>query len=213
MISTRDLSAMPDIRAFRRLTRSLAILDAMLSPEWEGRYYSFDSHWGPGELMASMRNGQGDDWFALIAPRSVVIIGLDHEAPMYRPDDPWPGLFDDVPPDLAGAITEPAFDARNSTFCLWRRANGLEWERGPIRFPPGEDPDGSASLLRHLDGRPESYREFAAEYYERDIPLSAVSAVYQHMPLTEELVSHLNPDVSFGDLDADVAEIGYPDRE
>jgi hypothetical protein len=59
MISTRSLDALPDISTLRRLTRSLAMLDAIMSPEWESRYYSFDSHWGPGELMASMRNGQG----------------------------------------------------------------------------------------------------------------------------------------------------------
>ena len=213
MISTRDLSGMPDIRSFRRLTRSLAMLDAIMEPEWESRYYSFDSHWGPGELMASMRNGQGDDWFALIAQSGVVIIGLDHEAPMYRHGDPWPGLFDALPPELAYAVDEPAFEARNSTFCIWHRANGLGWERGPVRYSAGEDPDGSAELLRILDGRPESYREFAAEYFERDVPLDAVSAVYHHMPLTEELVAQLNSNVSLGDLGEDVAQIGYPERE
>jgi len=45
-ISTRDLGGMPDIRTFRRLTRSLAMLDAILSREWEHRYYSFDSQGG-----------------------------------------------------------------------------------------------------------------------------------------------------------------------
>ena len=45
-ISTRDLAGMPDIPALRRLTQSLAVLDAILSPEWENRYYSFDSRWG-----------------------------------------------------------------------------------------------------------------------------------------------------------------------
>ena len=81
-ISTRDLAGMPDIPAFRRLTQSLAVLDAILSREWEYRYYSFDSRWGPGELMASMRNGQGDHWFALMTDDGVVLHGLHHEAPI-----------------------------------------------------------------------------------------------------------------------------------
>ena len=54
MISTRDLSAMPDLAGFRRLARSVAMLDAILSPEWEFRYYSFNSKWAEGEMMASM---------------------------------------------------------------------------------------------------------------------------------------------------------------
>ena len=66
MISTRDLSAMPDLAGFRRLARSLAMLDAILSPNWDSRYYSFDSKWAEGEMMASMRNGSGDMWHALL---------------------------------------------------------------------------------------------------------------------------------------------------
>jgi hypothetical protein len=53
MISTRDLSKLPDIASFRRLTRALAMLDAILSPEWQYRYYSFNAHWSAGEMMAS----------------------------------------------------------------------------------------------------------------------------------------------------------------
>ena len=212
MISTRDTSELPDIITFRRLTRSLAMLDAILSPEWEFRYHSFDSRWGPGELMASMRNGQGDDWFALFTAAGVVIIGLNHEAPMYRQDDPWPGLFDGIPPELAGAVREPAFDARNSTFCLWRTSGGDVWNHGPVRFPSGDDPDGSAYLLSHLDGRPESFRALAEERYDQAPPLDAIAAVYRHAPLTDELVARLNPEVSLGDLEEDIAEIGYPER-
>lgn len=212
MISARDLSGMPDIPSFRRLTRSLAMLDAILSPDWEGRYYSFDSNWGPGELMASMRNGQGDDWFAVIVASGVVLIGTAHEAEMYRHGDPWPGLFDGLPADLAALARDKAFDPQNTSFCIWRRADGRGWERGPVRFSSGEDPDGSAELLRHLDRRPESYREFAAEYYEVDVQLTDVAAIYQHEPLTEQLVRRLNADVSLSDLEADVKEIGYPER-
>ena len=211
MISTRNLRALPDIPTLRRLTRSLAMLDAILSPEWEPRYYSFDSHWGPGELMASMRNGQGDHWFALFTGAGVVVIGLDHEAPMFRPGDPWPGVIDAVPRDLTTAVDEPAFDARNCTFCVWRRTAGARWEHGPVQFPDGDDPDGSARLLQILDGRPESYHAFAADYYEVDLPLDAVRAVYRHQPLTPELLAQLAPGVTVDMIRQDVAEIGYPE--
>jgi hypothetical protein len=39
-ISTRNLAPIPDIPALRRLTQLLAMLDAILCPEWEERYYS-----------------------------------------------------------------------------------------------------------------------------------------------------------------------------
>jgi len=211
MISTRNLEELPDIPTLRRLTRSLAVLDAILSPEWESRYYSFDSHWGDGELMASMRNGQGDDWFCLFTRAAVVVIGLDHEAPMFQLGNPWPGVIDALPSELAAAVDEPAFDARNCTFCIWRRTAGARWEHGPVQFPDGDDPDGSARLLQILDGRPESYHAFAADYHEVDLPLDAVRAVYRHQPLTPELLAQLDPGVTVDMTRQDVAEIGYPE--
>ena len=63
MISTRDLSLLPAIKQLKLLAQSLAMLDAIIEPEWEFRYYSFNAHWGREEAMASMRNGSGDDYF------------------------------------------------------------------------------------------------------------------------------------------------------
>ena len=65
---------------------------------------------------------------------------------------------------------------------------------GPVVFPPGHpDPDGSAFLLSDLDGRPETYRAWAAGYYERDVGLEAVEHVYLHRPLTAEVVARTQP--------------------
>jgi hypothetical protein len=63
--STRSLADIPSISELQRQSQAIAMLDAILSPEWKYRYYSFNSKWGPGEMMASMRNGTGDDYFIL----------------------------------------------------------------------------------------------------------------------------------------------------
>jgi hypothetical protein len=212
MISTRDLSGLPDIPGFRRLTRALAMLDAILSPEWEHRYYSFNSQWADGEMLASMRNGSGDHWFALLTSAGVALHGLAHEYPTFRDNSPWPGIFDSLPRDFhANFLNEPAFDTANSTFCIWRRATDDAWSCGAVHLPPGDDPDGSAWLLEILAGEPEQYVQFVAEYYERDIDLSDVVAIYRHVPLTEPLVKRLNPKVGLESLAGDMAEIGYPE--
>lgn len=65
MVLEAKLKSLPDIEDLRKLTQSLAMLDAIMSPEWEYRYYSFNSKWGEGEMMASMRNGSGDEYFIL----------------------------------------------------------------------------------------------------------------------------------------------------
>jgi hypothetical protein len=83
--------------------------------------------------------------------------------------------------------------------------------KGPIAFPPDEtDPDGSEFLLSDLDGRPETYQAYASEYFDADVDVASVAHVYQHRPLTNAIVTSLNPELSLADLAADLKEIGYP---
>ncbi|MGW2899118.1 hypothetical protein ACWDAO_32160 [Streptomyces sp. NPDC001212] len=56
------------------------MLDAVLSPEWEWRYYSFDSGWSPGEEMASMRDGAGNDYAIVFSAAGVYAQACDHES-------------------------------------------------------------------------------------------------------------------------------------
>ncbi|MNY06793.1 hypothetical protein D3C86_1395660 [compost metagenome] len=210
-LSTRNLKALPDIPTLKRLTQSLAMLDAMLSPEWEYRYYAFNAAWSDEAAMASMRNGSGDHWFAIFCQAGAALHGLAHEAPAFRPGTPWPGIFERLPAEFrTNLLEEPAFTTSDSTFCLWRLSHEERWTCGPVELPPGEDPDGSAELLGILAGRPEQYVEFAADYYERDLDLGDVEAIYRHQPLSDALVRRFNPDLDMASLENDIAEIGYP---
>jgi hypothetical protein len=215
VISTRDLSLLPDVDGLRRALQSMAMLDAILCPEWQFRYYSFNAAWAAGEHMGSMRNGSGDDFFAHFNSAGCWLKGFAHEYPMspYRenPPRPRPGVLDAVPAEFAACLREPAFSVEDVTFCIWRRYADRAWQVGPVQFPPGDpDPDGSAFLLSALDGRPETYRAWAVDYYGQDVDFAAVEYVYRHRPLTPEMVARLNPQVSLGELVADISEIGYP---
>src|SRR5438105_3956555 len=90
MISTRDLSLLPDVDGLRRTLQSMAMLDAILCPEWEFRYYSFNAAWDAGEQMGSMRNGSGDNFFAHFSPAGCWLKGFAHDYPLspYRHDGP-----------------------------------------------------------------------------------------------------------------------------
>jgi hypothetical protein len=217
VISTRDLSSLPDVDALRRLMQSLAMLDAILSREWEYRYFSFNHRWSPGEAMGSMRNGQGDHYFAIFNDAGCWLKGFGHEGSMSpfagNPPKVAAGVLDVVPAEFQACLTEPAFVIDETTFCIWRRYTDGAWQRGSVTFPAGEgDPDGSAALLQYLDGRPQTYRDWAIEYYERDVPLSAVRAIYAHEPLARPLVTDLNAEVTLSELNDDADEIGYPQR-
>jgi len=229
-ITTLHLELLPDLAALRRICQSIAMLDAILSREWSSRYYSFNSMWAPGKEMASMRNGSGDDYYLLFTEAGAVLKGYAHETAMAshaaRHGQPWPGVLDNVPPEFADFLAEPAFSLNDTTFCVWRRRTDAAWNIGSIDFPNAPDPDGSADLLIMLDGNPLTYKTWAEEYCEpgyededddqaveldpHELPLAAITEVYAHTPLTEELVSELNPAVSLADLADDIKEIGYP---
>jgi hypothetical protein len=212
-ISTRNLNLLPDVDRLRSLLQSMAMLDAIFSPEWEFRYYSFNAHWGDGEQMGSMRNGCGDDFFALFNVAGCFLKGFAHEAPMSpyarRPKEVWPGVLDSVPVEFAECLKEPAFRMEDTTFCIWRRYSDESWQLGAVEFPADRDPDGSEFLLSPLDGRPESYQTWAESYYERPVSLETVQQVYAHEPLTEGLVRRLDPEASLQELAPDIREIGY----
>ncbi len=229
MISTRNLFELPDVAALRKLLKSLAMLDAILCREWDGRYYSFNINWAKGEQMGSMRDGCGNEFFALFNRHGCYLKGFHHEAPMspFRKGGKgklWPGLIESVPTEFKRGVAEAAFSTDETTFCIWRKQSDAAWQHGEIEFPRGRDPDGSAELLSILDGSAETYHEWAVEYYEApSLTLENVQHVYGHRRLTQKLVTAMrydnpmadedDPPVTLADLAEDVEEIGYPEAK
>ncbi len=213
-ISTRNLNLLPDIGSLKALMQSLAVLDSIMSPdEWDMRYFSFDAKWGGGQEMGSMRNGSGDELFAFFNRSGCLLKGFVHESPMspYRDNPPsiWPGLLEDVPNSFSAALVEPAFSMSDITFCIWRLHDEKKWSTGQIKFPRSTDPDGSGYLLEFLDGKPKTYKTFAEDYYETELPIDSIQHIYQHLPLTAEIVESLNPDATLRTIAKDLKEIGY----
>lgn len=217
MISTRDLSEMPDIEGTHRVMRTLAMLDAVLCPEWEFRYFSFNDDWEPGEKLGLMRNGEGDDWLLFFNLEGAIVKGYQHDAPMAE-ESPWPGLFDDVPETFEKFLDDPAFLKAQTTFCVWalRDAKGNDaeeaegWRSSDFELPEGDDPDGSAELMRFFDGDPATYKAWGDEYFGVPLDLEVLSRFYEHEPLVPALVQALNPDADLDRVRIEAQEIGYP---
>lgn len=209
--STATPQKLPSIESLRMLTKSLAMLDAIVCPEWEYRYYSFNSKWRAGKEMASMRNGCGDDWFLLFDQFGAALKGFAHEYPLAS-DKSFPARIQNVVPAcFSSFLREAAFSMDVATFCVWRRCTDSAWSVVvPISGRVSPDADGSAELIGILDGSAETYRLWAEDHYERKLPISAIEALYQHRPLDSQLVAALNPALALSDTMGDAAEIGYP---
>ncbi|MFF8874776.1 hypothetical protein [Streptomyces massasporeus] len=210
---------LPEIPVLREHCRSMAVLEAVLSPEWESRRHSFDDDWSETESMASMRNGSGDEYSIVFSAAGVYVRGFDHESPMspYAEDGPWPGVIDEVPEVFRPYVEEPAFLDEDAmpiiTACMWRETADDRWKAGTIDFPDAatEDPDGAGYLFQLLvDRSPEAFQRWAEDYYEVPVDLEAVRHVFSSRPLTEEVVRALNSAIVLADLSEDISEIGYP---
>ena len=191
---------------------ALAMLDALLSPEWESRYYSFNRRWSPesGTRMASMRNGSGDDFFILFFPDgSAALKGFAHESrALDGKSSSLPGVFDGLPERFAAFANEPAFSMEATTFCLW--SEGGPWQRSRVINATKIAADGSGELLALLAGSPADYVAFARDYFEREVAEEAVARFYALEVLTSDLASSLHEEASLDPIAEDIDQIGYP---
>jgi hypothetical protein len=215
-------AALPDIDALQRRCRAVAILDAILSPEWEYRVYSYTAQWGDGDAATEIRDGSGNDCFIVFTPNGAFIKGFDHESPMapgrIRPGQLWPGLVDDVPDVFTEFLSESAFadldGMFSATFCIWRQHHDSEWRTGPIDYtglPDRADPDGAHHLLDVLtDPTARSYRNFASSYFGVDLDPESLAHIFALRPLTQDVVARINPHATLDDLGPEITSAGYP---
>lgn len=208
-----SMATLPDVPTLFRICQSIAMLDAILCPEWQYRYYLFNSKWAEGQQMASMRDGCGDSYFVLFNQHGAMLKGYAHESAAARwvieHNEALPGMFDRVPEEFSEFLSEPGFAIHETTFCRWRRHGDQVWTKSEPSYPPAPDPGGETGLLAILEGDPERYQRWAMAYYEVPVNLAAVQRIYAHEPLTHELVHALNAAVTLEELAADIDEIGY----
>src|ERR1051325_1122282 len=132
MISTRHLTYIPEISVVKRISQAIALLDAILQPTWDLRYYSFNSKWGEQEMMASMRDGHGSSYHIEFSPVGAIIkgtyLGCAMDRFAYKNGKPWPGVLEDVPAEFSGFLRVPAFAIEEASFCIWRRNTAPSWK-------------------------------------------------------------------------------------
>lgn len=214
MVAKKLLNDLPNKSELLKRCQSLAMLDAIVEADWESRYSSFNSKWDEGEMLATMRNGGGDEYFTFFNESGVIIKGFDHESvmsPCGEPEEIWKGILEEVPREFETFLTDEAFPQEDTTFCLWRLDSEDVWKTGNIEYPnDDESADGSNWLLFLLDGNPKSYLKWARDYYDRGFDTETVEKIYRREPLTDEIIKTLNSKSNLADLKEDIEEIGYP---
>lgn len=206
MISTKHMQSLPDAKKLKASCKAMAVLDAIFSQEWIYRYYSFDHNWSENEEFFEMRNGEGGQMLILFRAEGTVINGYSSEANQHHKEK----VTHLLPPVYHEFIFGEPVNSSGTTFCLWTDANG-NWTTGQL----SEEDDFSEELLSALDGVPQTYINWASAYYagsyvDTGIPLDTVTAIFNHEPLTKEMVlSLVNEIEDWEQLKTDLLEISY----
>lgn len=207
------------------------------------RYYSYQKNWDISleEECMEMRNGSGDHFFVLFTKIGAIINGQAHESKMCNwteveikskgtfqimfgkkqielKQNIWPGVVDKLPNEFQHFIFGEPIKSIGTTFCVWRKYIDNTWNKGTFSYPEDDYKDGSKDLLFILDNNPETYHQFAVDYYEDEfecdpnkLDLDIVKYIYGHNSLTKEIVLRINPNLTdIGKLKIDLDEIGYP---
>lgn len=191
-ISTQNLTYLANIEELKDICRALSALDAIISPEWQYRYYSYQKNWDDKEEFFEMRNGSGDEMKILFSKNGCVINGFAHESQMcvwkeieIKEEKPFfekifgdkkkktkliksisKGVLDSLPNEFHNFIFGEPVKSSGTTFCVWRKSSDAKWNVGQIEYPNDDYLDGSNDLLQLLDGNPSTYKNWAEEYYE-----------------------------------------------
>jgi hypothetical protein len=210
---------LPAPSLLKAVSKSLAVLDMIMEPDWGLRYYSYRPAWGPAEDLASMQNGSGDEYsIVFLADGAAYVRGFDHESPMSpwgNDGELWPGLIDGIPERFLKYVYEPTFGCEgvsDMTACLWTGSDATgSWEHGSILPPGGPGDQSGAGGLFELVSRPEprQYRTFARGYYEVEIDAAAVADIYASRPLDQELVSRINPERVLSEMLDELRQVDY----
>lgn len=207
MIATKNLLLLPDSEKLKKACKAMAVLDAILCQDWVYRYFSYNSDWSDKEEFFEMRNGEGDQLLILFREEGTVINGFAQEA---EPADKEK-LSEQLPAAFHEFMFGEPVHSAGTTFCVWK--NGEEqWATDIV---PVSD-DHSEELLSALDGEPATYVKWATDYFKGSykasgIPMDIVSRIFDHEPLTKELVLSVVDELEdWEQLVEDLIEISYP---
>ena len=209
MLTSQNLSSLPDIQKLKQICKSISALEIIMELEWLMRYYSYNLSWDVDEEVFEMRSGCEEEMLILFNKHGSVISGINSETFDWEANIPKiENLAKGLPKQFDDFIYNEPIKTRKSTFCIWRTIADSEWQTGDT-----VDPDGSEDILYLLDGDPEKYVEFCEDYYEKEIPLDIVEKIYQGEPISLEMIYKLNNEIEDEDIKIiknELEEIKYP---
>jgi len=202
--------ALPKPKALLEKCKSLALLDAIHCQEWHLRYFSHNAHWHKGEQMASMRDGEGNDYFVWFSPCGVAIKGCFIKDGLSGHPQILQNARALIPAQFAGFMQEAAFSIDEASFFIWLDEPRQRWIKVGAAENGLQQNDGCNDLMRWLMGDALFYQNWAMEYYEKSIEMSFTQHIFQFKPISLKFIQSFAVHLDKQQLLEDIHEIGYP---
>ncbi len=197
----------------KELCKAISVLEAIICPEWELRYYSYQQNWDKNEELCEVRNSEGDAVLILFQQNGICINCFDKTCIINSLSNDVQeisfGIKHELPEQFSEFIFGEPVKSIGTTFCIWS-VNGRNWKVWNKKLFDDEDKSAVKNLLELFDGNPMTYKKWAEEYYECELNIKYIEEVYKGSILSKEIVIGINPNFDdYEQLKADLAEIGY----
>lgn len=208
---------LPNTKRLKEILLCQSALDIIMNDERKDwlRLSNFYKNYFDGIDMVKIDNGAGDNMYILFSKDGVIIKGFDHESMLspYANDDEEiaEGIYDSVPIELLELLKDESIEVTDVTFCVWISKNESSWKKGDVIVPDdyAEDDDGEGFLLGYIFDDADSWLDWAKDYYEKEIPLECVKAIYEHKDITREIIEKINPKRDIDSVIKELKMIGY----
>lgn len=183
---------------FKEKLKCLALLNAIIEPDWEYRYFSYNSQWGDGDEMASLRDSCGGEWFILFSKGRVA---FKCTSPVDGLVNNFSQLKDSMPIEYSGFINEAAF-SMDSGSCIWY-LEGDTWVKlgGMVSDLPNPE------VIQQMSAT--DCCQFFESIYEQKFEVDKVKPILDG-GLNIEMALTINSDLNLDNLKLDMLEIGIP---
>lgn len=171
MFYLKNINELPGIEILKNNAIKLAKLEKVMESDWEYRYFLFDSKWDKDEMLATMSDKCGSQYFIVFSKEGVFGKIIDIETP-YLKESSLKKLNSIIPQNFRKYLEEPAFyGMKYTSFIFWRSYSDLEYSIYPNNLE-------NYSLLKLLKLNPNDYKEWADDYYEEDIDIELIKSVF-----------------------------------
>ena len=181
---------------FKNKLKYLSLLNAIIEPDWECRYYSYNSKWSENEEMSSLRDSCGGEWFIWFSGSLIAYKCTSPEDGLY---DQFHKLVDKVPEEYSLFVNEPAFSMSRGS-AIWY-LDSRDWVELGLAINDLPNPKTIYEMSASI------FCEFVEDFYEQELDEGIVEKILNG-DFSIEMAKKINPDIDLASLKEDMNEIG-----